>query len=66
MNLIWGDNKIQFPRLLAEIRAIGLTNTQYKELAESMDISQLDVDELLERAESEWEEIKRQSRRWMK
>lgn len=54
----WADNRIQFPRLLAEIRAVGLTPAQYHELNQSMDLAPEEIDELLERAESEWQEIK--------
>ncbi len=54
----WNDNAIQFPRLLAEIRAVGLTKQQYKDLQASADLSQDEVDDLLERAEEVWEGIK--------
>lgn len=54
----WENNDIQFPRLLAEIRAIGLSEAQYKELNETMDLEQDEIDILLERAEIEWQKIK--------
>lgn len=57
-NPLWLDNSIQFPRLLAELRAIGLTPEQYAFLTESMDLEESDIDEVLERAESEWQKIK--------
>jgi hypothetical protein len=55
---LWKKDAVQFPRLLAEIRAIGLTTTQYGELNESMDLSRNEIDELLERAETEWQKLK--------
>jgi hypothetical protein len=55
----WDIDEIQFPRLLAEIRAVGLTPSQYKQLVASMDLpSKQSIDGLLERAEMEWERIK--------
>ena len=54
----WHDNSIQFPRLLAELRAFGLTAQQYTFLQESMDLTTGEIDELLERAETEWQQIK--------
>ena len=54
----WTNNQIQYPRLLAEIRAISLTPEQYGELCASMDLTIEDIDEILERAESDWETIK--------
>lgn len=56
---LWKNDKIQFPRLLTEIRAIGLTSTQYGELHESMDLSRDEIDEILERAEKEWQAHKK-------
>lgn len=54
----WEVNGLQFPRLLAEIRAVGLTPKQYKQLTESMDLEAYEIDDLLERAEDEWQCIK--------
>lgn len=54
----WRNDAIQFPRLLAEVRAVGLTDEQYAGLAESMDLDRDEIDEVLERAEEEWEAIK--------
>lgn len=34
----WNKNSVQFPRLLAEIYAAGLTDEQYDTLEESMDL----------------------------
>lgn len=58
LNSRWEDNGIQFPRLLAEIRAAGLTAGQYALLKESMDLSKKEIDSVLERAEKAWESIK--------
>ena len=55
---LWNDNGIQFPRLLAEIWAVGLTDEQYRLLEDSMDLHRKEIDELFERAESRFEEIK--------
>lgn len=54
----WENNNIQFPRMLAELRANGLTSEQYEFLNESMDLDREQVDEILERAEVVWQEIK--------
>ena len=55
---VWEDNSIQFTRLLAEINATGLTTEQYQQICDSTDLGVMDIDELLERAEKEFEEIK--------
>lgn len=52
---LFARNDIQFPRLLAEIRAVGLTPEQYRDLQVSMDLSRDDIDELLYRAEGAFE-----------
>jgi len=54
----WQDDSVQFPRLLAEIHASGLTRNQYHDLEASMDLTSVEIDELLERAENAWETIK--------
>jgi hypothetical protein len=55
---LWDNNSIQLPRLLAEIAAIGLTLDQYGALRESMDLKVEEIDELLKRADEEWDSIK--------
>ena len=55
---LWKNNAVQFPRLLAEIRAMGLTRIQYDELQAEMNLSRDEIDELLERAETEWQSHK--------
>ena len=54
----WENNSVQFPRLLAEIRGVGLTVKQEKALCASMDLTPRDIYVLLERADKEWERIK--------
>ena len=54
----WESDNIQFPRMLAEIRAIGFSSGMYEELCASMDLSIDEIDEILERAESAWNKIK--------
>lgn len=53
------NNKyIQFARLLAEIRAEGLTEDQYDHIGASMDCDRNFIDEVLEQAEDTFEELK--------
>ena len=54
----WERNDIQFPRLLSEIWAVGLTPGQMRDLAESMDLDAADIEELFERAEEIFEGLK--------
>lgn len=56
--LEWEKNEVQFPRLLSEILAVGLTPEQYSGLATSMDLERGDLDELLDRADTDWQAIK--------
>lgn len=59
----WHDNSVQFPRLLAEIVAnVNLTVAQHNELCASMDLESEELDELFERAQVAWEEIKEANR----
>lgn len=55
---VWLDDRVQLPRLLAEIRAVGLTHEQYLGLEASMDLTRELIDELLARAEIEFERVK--------
>jgi len=59
MKDLWLKNQVQFPRLLAEIRAVGLSLYQYASIAKSMDVSLGEIDELLLRAETEFDRLKR-------
>ena len=49
------DDRIQFPRLLAELRTVGLTDMQYRWIKKSAGLTKEEVDCLLERAEFRWE-----------
>lgn len=54
----WYNNSIQFPRLIDEIQAVGLTEDQWDALLESMDLESDELAELFERAQSIWDSIK--------
>lgn len=56
---LWKVNSIQFPRLLAELRAAGLTTEQYEKLQDSMDLDLDEIEELFDRAQEAWEEHKK-------
>lgn len=56
-NKNWENNAIQFPRLLAEIVATQ-EHLDIPALAESMDLSVEEVNELFDRADQAWESIK--------
>jgi hypothetical protein len=57
---LWENDTIQFPRLIAEIDAIGLTDGQIEGLCESMDLEREELFSLLARAQHNWENIKAQ------
>jgi hypothetical protein len=54
---LWERDDIQFPRLLAEIKAAGLSYQQLQDIALSMDLPVQEVLNLLDRAEETWEAI---------
>ena len=54
----WDRDDIQFPRLLAEIWAVGLTKKQLGDLCISMNLRREEVEALFERAEDLFEGIK--------
>ena len=59
MKNLWKNDKLQFARLLCEIRAnIKGTKKEWKELYLSTDLSQEEVNELFDRANDFWEEEK--------
>jgi len=59
MNKNWNNNRIQFPRLLAEIVATGaITNEVMAGLRDGMDLSNDEINEIFDRAQMEWEKIK--------
>lgn len=53
----WNDNRVQYPRLLAEVAAT-MHELDIRGLAESMDLTTDEVAELFNRAQEEWDEIK--------
>ena len=57
-NNLWGQNAVQFPRLIAELWGIGLTQKQREFLKKQMELTGRDIDELFERADKEWQKIK--------
>lgn len=57
---MWENNSVQFPRLLAEISATQ-DNLDIPALAESMDLTVEEVNELFDRADAAWERIKKMS-----
>lgn len=56
----WNDDSIQFPRLLAEISALGMNMDDRIALCASMDIDGEELANLFIRAEKAWEKIKRE------
>ena len=56
---LWEYNHIQFPRLLSEIMAcVDISEKNWTELEESMDLSRDEILELFNRAQEDWESIK--------
>jgi hypothetical protein len=55
---LWDDNLLQFARLLAEIKAVGLLPAQMYDLCDSMDLDSAQIQEILDRAEIEFEKAK--------
>ncbi len=68
----WLDNSIQFPRLLAEMEAMGVFNKTIKynngyysvseALCQEMDLEMGELMELVSRAQTEWDKIKENMR----
>jgi len=57
--LPWDDNAIQFPRLIAEICVnVLFAPEHWKDLQDSMNLSEAQVNELFDRANAEWNAIK--------
>ena len=59
---LWSNNTVQFMRLLAELRALGvhqfLREAEWQALEASMDLEREKIMELFDRAENSWEAIK--------
>ena len=56
---LWERNDIQFPRLISEIIAAGVPDACWEEVVNSMDITYEELNELQDRAQKEWERIKK-------
>lgn len=60
VDLYWGDNRIQYPRLIAEIVAnVHFSAQDFQRLENSMDLRRNEIIELMERSQTEWEQIKK-------
>ena len=57
---LWRRDEIQFPRLLAGISAVGLTEAQKHLLAKSMAVDPERIDELFDRARQDFERWKKE------
>jgi len=58
-NAKWANNELQFARLIAEIEAAGgFTEQLVQDLCASMDLKKDQVTELIDRAQSHWDEAK--------
>jgi len=58
----WNDNSIQFPRLICELRAnVAINEHDWQMLADSMDLKPSDIISLFDRADDEWEKIKKEA-----
>jgi ribosomal protein L13E len=56
-NALWERDDVQFARLLAEIKAVGLTADQVKCIGVSMDLTTEQVCEIFDRAEEAFEAL---------
>ena len=67
MKELWKDDKIQFARLISEAEAIGLFNDKaYDELSKEMDLAYARISELIDRAQSVFENSKKHMVRYCK
>ena len=56
----WNNNLVQFARLLCEIeQAGGITDSVMQTLQTEMDLHEADICELLERAQTVWDNAKK-------
>ena len=63
-NKNWKNNAIQFPRLIAELdSAGGFTEEVSEYLCESMDVTMDELDDIVSRAQEEWDKIKEKTPR---
>ena len=60
MDKNWKNDSIQFPRLIAELEALGAFTPSVMEiLREEMDLTNLEICCLIDRAQSKWEAKKK-------
>lgn len=52
---MFNNNEVQFMRLLAEINAVGLTDSQISDLCQSMDLEKKDIYNIMNRAQKAWD-----------
>lgn len=58
----WYNDAIQFPRFIEEAQAAGaFTPKVLKQMGESMDLDKGQLEEIMERAQVQWDEIKRKT-----
>ena len=58
-NKNWKNNAIQFARLIAELASAGGFTEEVSEyLCESMDVTMDELDDIVSRAQEEWDKIK--------
>ncbi len=55
---LWGDDSIQFPRLICEFRASGIPDACIEEVINNMDIDHEALEALFDRAHAAWEKAK--------
>lgn len=55
---LWKDNDLQFPRLLAALRVLGVSESRKLLLASKLGVSEEEIDKLLERANDVFEHNK--------
>ena len=59
----WRNNAIQFPRLIAELEVAGAffqNSSVMLRLQEDTDLTEAEISELVDRAQTEWDRIKAQ------
>ncbi len=61
MNKDWKNDSIQFPRLISELEALGVFTPSVMDiLREKMDLTNLEICCIIDRAQSKWEAKKMQ------
>jgi len=59
MGTKWNNDSLQFPRFIAEAEAAGAFKPSIiRNMAESMDLQEKDVVELIDRAQAKWDYFK--------